>query len=294
MSLDFHPIGLDEQSAYMDRFSACAAKTSDYSFVNLWGWADEYGLAWAWTDDLVWIRQSKPEAHYWAPIGPWERVDWSNCFERFFNGETAFVRVPELLLQIWEKHLGRGIKGEESRDHWDYLYDVQDLITLRGKKFHKKKNLLNQFIKKYAYEYLAFDATMTHMALGMQEDWCTWRDCESSEALAAENRVIYRVLNGWGDLAGIEGGALLVNRQMVAYTIAEKLSEDTFLIHFEKGDQEYKGVYQAMNQMFLENAAQDSKYVNREQDLGNEGLRKAKLSYHPVGFLKKGSVTLPL
>jgi len=79
---------------------------------------------------------------------------------------------------------------------------------------------------------------------------------------------------------------------MAAYTIAEKLSEDTIVIHFEKGNAAYKGVYQAINQMFLEHTGDNLKTVNREQDLGDAGLRKAKLSYNPSDFIKKYRVVL--
>jgi hypothetical protein len=86
------------------------------------------------------------------------------------------------------------------------------------------------------------------------------------------------------------GGAILVDQKMVAYTVAEKTSEDTLIIHFEKGDPEYKGVYQAINQMFFEHSGKNCATVNREQDLDDEGLRKAKLSYNPVGFPTKYDV----
>ena len=80
---------------------------------------------------------------------------------------------------------------------------------------------------------------------------------------------------------------------MVAYTVAEKLTRDSIVIHFEKGDTQYKGIYQAINQMFLAHSASHFKLVNREQDLDDEGLRKAKLSYHPVDFISKYRITLP-
>ena len=121
----------------------------------------------------------------------------------------------------------------------------------------------------------------------MQENWCTWRDCESLDTLAAENRSIQRVLTGWETLTGLSGGTLIVEDQMVAYTVAEQVSEDTILIHFEKANQDFKGAYQAINQQFLLNTGDKYHFVNREQDLGDQGLRKAKLSYHPADFLKK-------
>lgn len=292
MLLNFEPITLDKQHEYSKYFAECSQKASDYTFANLWGWSEEYGLYWAWTDELVWIKQTIPEEFYWAPVGSWQEVVWNRCFDDYFSKQTIFARIPENLLKIWKNNLGHRLITEEAKGHWDYLYSVTELIDLKGKRFHKKKNLLNQFRKKYDFKFVPFEANMVERAMAMQEDWCAWRDCESSEALTAENHVISRVLHNWSKLKGLKGGAIITDQEMAAYTIAESLSEDTLVIHFEKGNSDYKGVYQAINQMFLENSGRKFKIVNREQDLDDEGLRKAKLSYHPVDFLKKYRVIL--
>lgn len=292
MALNFETISLDKQNEYLEAFYRCTRKSSDYSFVNLWGWSEEYGLYWAWRDDVVWIKQTIPNEVLWAPIGSWPDIDWSGCLDKYFEEPITFFRIPEELLQIWEKNIKDRIRREDERAQWDYIYDVKELIELKGNRFHKKKNLVNQFKKKYDYQFIPFDAKMIDMALAMQEDWCTWRDCESSEALSAENRAISKILDKWETFHGLTGGALLVDQEMVAYTIAEQLSQDTIVIHFEKGNPDYKGAYQAINQMFLEHTGKQFDFVNREQDLGDEGLRKAKLSYHPVDFIKKYRVYL--
>ncbi len=292
MSLVFEPITLDKQKEYSEYFSMCSQKTSDYSFVNLWGWAEQYGLTWAWSDKLVWIKQAVPEELYWAPVGLWQGADWRRCFDEHFTTKTLFSRIPEILLQIWKDTVNHLITIEESRGDWDYLYSVRDLIELKGKRFHKKKNLLNQFKKNYDFEYVPFGTEMIHKAMQMQEDWCVWRDCESSEVLAAENRAISRILTKWEPIQVLTGAAIIIEQKMVAYTIAESFTKDTLLIHFEKGNQDYKGVYQAINQMFLEHSGNKFEWVNREQDLDNQGLRKAKLSYNPLDFLKKYRVIL--
>jgi uncharacterized protein len=292
MPLNFEPISLSKQDEYLDMFHRCPKKSSDYSFINLWGWSDDHGLYWAWSDDAVWIKQTIPNEALWAPIGPWKEIDWSRCFDKYFDESITFLRIPEELLRIWEKDTKERIHREDERAQWDYVYDVKELIELKGNRFHKKKNLVNQFKKKYDYQYISFDEKMIDMALAMQEDWCTWRDCESSEALSAENRAISKILDNWQMINGLTGGALLVDNEMVAYTIAEQLSKDMIVIHFEKGNPDYKGAYQAINQMFLEHNGEPFEFVNREQDLGDEGLRKSKLSYHPVDFIKKYRVTL--
>ena len=285
--MEFEPIQLEKQEDYLKILALSPQISSDYSFSNLFGWADEYDLTWAWDADLVWIRQAKPEALMWAPIGPWNSIDWQSATDRVAINGTCFVRVPEVLANLWKQALGNRMTIKEDRDHWDYLYDVKELVDLKGNRFHKKKNLLKQFIKKYDHRFEPFGQKMIEPAMAMQADWCNWRDCESSEVLSSENRSVIKVLTNWKSLQGLTGGALIVEDIIVAYTIAEKLTDDSVVVHYEKGCPDYKGVYQAINQMFLASLPNTFKVVNREQDLGEKGLRKAKMSYNPSGFLKK-------
>jgi len=293
MNLSFEPISLDKQKDYLQLVGDCPQVASDYSFLNLWAWAQDYGLHWAWEENLVWIKQTQPAELFWAPVGPWNLIDWQRLFDGQADGRMDFIRVPQILAETWSAAAGDKAAVMEERGHWDYLYTVEDLIELKGNRYHKKKNLLNQFIKKYDYSYLDFGPELIEQARGMQEDWCTWRDCESSEVLSAENKAIARILSDWRHFSGIQGGAIMIDGVMGAYTIAERLTPASIVIHFEKGDTRYKGIYQAINQMFLAHSAAHFTLVNREQDLNDEGLRKAKLSYHPVDFISKYRVTLP-
>jgi hypothetical protein len=288
MGMQFEKISLDGQDEYLRRLAESPQKASDYSFVNVWGWAENYGLEWAFSGDLVWLRQTRPETVYWAPVGDWTAVDWGRA--ELPDNRCTMIRVPEKLAEHCRDALGA--ETVEARDHWDYIYDVRELIDLSGNRFHKKKNLVNQFVKKNEYKYHSMSMDCVEQALVLQDAWCEWRDCESSETLIAENEAIYRVLANWDRLEGVYGGVVEVGEDQVAYTVAEKLTEDTVVIHFEKARTEYKGAYQAINKLFLENDAGEFKYVNREQDLGDEGLRKAKESYNPIGYLKKFSVEL--
>jgi hypothetical protein len=183
---------------------------------------------------------------------------------------------------------------DAERNQWDYIYDAEALAALKGNRFHKKKNLVNQFKKKHEFVYADIDAELADRAMALQADWCTWRTCEDSAQLAAENLAIMRALQNWNALEGIMGGCISVNDLIVAFTVGEVLQESTLLIHFEKGCPGYKGTYQAINQMFLKQHAKDRiRWVNREADLGDEGLRQAKLSYHPEGFIEKYRIRFP-
>jgi hypothetical protein len=294
MTLEFEPVagpaGLSKQKEFLSRLSMCGQLTSDYSFVNLWGWSEEHDLYWAWENDLVWIRQESPTPCYWAPIGPWRNIDWSDRFQKNFSEGARLIRVPELLADTLKTALPGAIQVKESRGHWDYLYDSRTLVELKGNRLHKKKNLVNQFKKNYTYTTVPLGPDFADQALSLQDDWCLWRDCESIEALAAENRVIKKVFANWNAFENLMGIGILVASHLVAYTVAEPLDDRMMLIHFEKGNTDYKGVYQAINQIFLESVQDRFSIVNREQDLDDEGLRKAKMSYQPADFQKKFEV----
>jgi len=291
MALQFDSLDLNRQEAYTDKLRQSPWEASDYSFINIWGWGPEYGLEWAWSEGLIWLRQTQAQTLYWAPPGPWEEIDWKDRLNRLFPEKTDFIRIPETLLRLWQAAVGDRIQAEEAEEHWDYLYSVPELVNLSGNKFHKKKNLLNQFLRNYDFEYHPLTPDLVQKALDMQDSWCEWRDCEEVPPLAAENRAIQRVFKDWDRFEKISGGAILIDGEVVAFDVSEEVNPETLLIHFEKGLLDYKGIYQAINQMHLA-AGNGYKIVNREQDLGDEGLRKAKLSYHPIDYVRKYNVTL--
>lgn len=291
MKNEYTPISFEDMPQYLDLLKKNDTQASDFSFANIWGWAPHYGLEWRFDGTLCWIRQTQPYLCYWAPVGPWDAVE--NWLEKpeMASGSTI-IRVPDRLCELWSVALEDAIEVEEARGQWDYLYLSSDLCSLSGNRYHKKKNLLNQFMKLYDYEYRPLSESCVETVLNMQTEWCRWHDCEESEALLAENDAVARVLTHWGDIPGLCGGIIRIDNVPVAYTLAEPLNEDTLIIHFEKGANGVKGVYQAINYMFCNDVGKNFKYINREQDLDDEGLRKAKLSYNPDGFAKKCQVKI--
>lgn len=282
---DWEPVRLAGREEYLRRLAACPAAASDVSFVNIWGWQEVYGLQWRFGRSCVWLRQTRPETVYWGPVGPWDREDWAACPALALGGR--FTRVPEPLALLWQERLPRRVELREARGHWDYLYSVPELVGLAGNRFHKKRNLLRQFLRNVDFAYHPMTPDCVEDVLRMQAEWCAWRDCEYGDILDAENQAIRRVLENWDRLPGVFGGVLEVGGRIAAYTVAERLDQKSLVIHFEKGHAKYKGIYQAINQLFLANAAPGFELVNREQDLDDPGLRKAKESYNPVGYIKK-------
>lgn len=292
MTPEYSRISLKYSREYKELLRKWGSRASDYSFGNIWGWGEHYGLEWRYHAGLCWIRQTSPEELYWAPVGDWKNYDWAAapCLD---EGRT-FIRVPDKLAQTWSAALPGRVEIIETRGQWDYLYDVGELASLSGNRFHKKKNLLNQFRKLYEYEYYPMSSDCVESVLDMQAEWSKWREVEDSPTLLAENAAIARVLELWDDIPGLVGGAIHVDGAVVAYTVGEEVCPGTMVVHFEKGMPSYKGVYQAINNHFAKELAETGKitYLNREQDLDDEGLRKAKESYNPVDYVKKHKVII--
>ncbi|MDR1379437.1 MAG: phosphatidylglycerol lysyltransferase domain-containing protein [Synergistaceae bacterium] len=285
--LRFTPLSMARREEYSALFALSSEKASDYSFINIWGWSEERRYEWAFDHDLCWLRLANGvEPIYWAPVGDWNRSDWADVLDNTVAPGTVFERVPQGLADIWTERLQGRVHLEEQRSEWEYLYSCEKMVSLSGNKMHKKKNLLNQFQKLYNYTYSPICFKCIGAIRDMQQEWCEWRGCEESPGLVAENIAIARVLDQWENLPGILGGSLSIEGKTIAYTVAEDLGNGTVVIHFEKGLDSYKGVYQAINQMFLAHTS-GFDTVNREQDMGSPGIRQAKESYNPIGFLKK-------
>lgn len=290
MKLEFTPLRLDHREPFQALLELTPQCASDYSFVNTYAWHDERNYELAFGEGLCWLRLTTPSPCLWAPIGSWFDVDWERILMENFPEGAFFDRVPKELALHLQGQLGERIRLEEERNEWEYIYSRDELVSLTGNRFHKKKNLLKQFLREYPFEYREISSETRDVIISMQKEWCTWKNCDNSPGLRAENVAILRILQNWEHFPGLFGGSLFVEGQMVAYTVAETFGE-TLIIHFEKGLSEYKGIYQAINQIFLERSASGFKWVNREQDMGEPGIRKAKMSYNPVEFLEKYTAT---
>ncbi|MEG1610241.1 MAG: phosphatidylglycerol lysyltransferase domain-containing protein [Bilophila sp.] len=288
----FIPFELEHQRVYAPYWLRTPQRTADYTFTNLWGWGVHYGLEWRIRHDLVWVRQRNlhdPASDaLWAPVGDWEAADWSAMPE--LTPGTVMKRVPEALCTLLQERLPGRVQVEETPGQWEYLYTTQDLSTLAGNKLHKKRNHVNGYMKAYGEDYRPLTAENMEQVLALQSDWCLWRECEKSASLLAESDVVFSVLREWKSLPGLVGGALLVEGEMVAFAVGEPLDDTTLVVHFEKGRPNFRGVYQAINCCFAKYAAAGYTLIDREQDADEEGLRQAKESYYPTGFLKKNTV----
>ncbi len=291
--MDFQPLKLSMQTSYQPYWEACSEKTSDYSFLNLWAWADYYGLCLAEYEKMFWIKDK--DDNFRAPVGDWKNTDFTKL--SFFNEDRKLIRVPYELKNILEEQFKDRIHIEEDIANHEYIYLQSSLASLPGNKMHKKKNHFNSFKKTFGIDYRPFDGQsitedMRKDLKDLQDSWCLWNDCLDDKSLRAEGIAIQELIQALDLFPNVRGGALYVENQLIAFSLGEKLDEKTFVVHFEKAHPDYRGAYQAINKCFAEEAASGFEFINREQDSGNEGLRQAKASYYPSHFLKKYTISI--
>ena len=128
MSKTFTPVSLEGRQQYYELWGRTPQRSLDYTLANLWGWQDYYGLEWCFEDNLCWIRQTRPYAVCWAPVGDWNEFSWKDLLPFGFNPEAHNItRVPEKLLEIWQRELPGLVDADEDRGQWEYLYKQEEL-----------------------------------------------------------------------------------------------------------------------------------------------------------------------
>jgi len=176
----------------------------------------------------------------------------------------------------------------DDRPNYDYIYLTEDLIELKGRAYHSKKNHLNYFKKTYEYEYVKLTSDMAEDAMRFIAEFNSRKEVpeHEMEMLKMEEQAMEDVFRNL-EAVGYSAGAILIDGKIEAIAIGGQLGGNTITEHVEKANIEYRGLYQAINNEFCKHVASRAKYINREEDMGIPNLRKAKLSYKPVKLLEK-------
>jgi len=295
----FKCINLDTIPPYLEIWKKTPQKSSDYSTGVLICWESALGYQFAFdsAEELVWIKGLYPEEHYLAPVGDWSAVtDWEGIIRARFGDVAHFQLVQEPLVDIWKAEMGGAVTATENRDSWEYLHNISELTELSGNKYMRKRNRVNQFRKMNPYEYIPITPSVIPQIAEFQREWCeSYREFSGHESIERESEGIIRnILGNWESMPQLLGGAIEAMGRIVAYTIAEDACDGTLMIHFEKASLSCNAAYQVINKEFLRHEGERFKAVNREEDMGDPGLRDAKMSYHPYDFVKKYSVRLDL
>ncbi|MFX1397193.1 MAG: DUF2156 domain-containing protein [Promethearchaeota archaeon] len=292
-------ITLKDKAIFDLYFKTYPPEISEFTFSNLFIWKNHYEYLYqGWKNHLLiwsnsylkkWKRpiSGRDALFFLPPIGKFpERIILEILSE---NINIEFHRVPEsikgALLQLKESNK-LNIDIIEDRNNWDYVYDKKELLSLTGNRLRQKRRNLQKFLSSYKHEFFLINEKNIESCKQLQIEWCDANECQSNEDLQEEQNAIFDAFDNFQKLL-ITGGALFVDDKCIAYTIGEKLNEKTTVIHIEKAYADYEGSYQAINNFFIKNCCTSTIFVNREQDLGIQGLRYAKMSYKPHHMVKK-------
>ncbi len=281
---DSRPILLEDKPMFDAIFAADPPYLSAYSFTNLYAWAIPYGTTISRLNDHIIVHHEvEGRKILLEPLGSGDvKEAIEECFHRGPAHFCEFERVSERTAKMLAGNSNYQV--EKDRNDSDYVYLTDDLIYLQGRKYDAKRNFINRFKSEYDYEYVHMDADAAGECLQFAHEWCEERSCETVDGLKREQCAVYQMLTHFDDL-DICGGAIRACGKIVAFTLGEALNPETMVIHVEKADSNIAGLYQVINNEFASHEARPYKYINREQDLGLPGLRKAKQSYHPVKMI---------
>ncbi|MCL2808582.1 MAG: phosphatidylglycerol lysyltransferase domain-containing protein [Treponema sp.] len=211
----------------------------------------------------------------------------NETLESLFTSHDYWKNISQSVLSPVKDDLEKNnILIEEDRDNFDYLYFRKDLAELSGKKYHKKKNHVNNFLNSYTdYEQRAMNAALVPAAIEILDRWKS--DSLRRNGNEGDYKSAKEALDLYDTLA-LKGSIFFISGKPAAYCLGESIARGKmFVIHFEKALDEYRGIYQFINQAFASSLPGFFTLINREQDLGNEGLRQAKMTYRPCDFVKK-------
>lgn len=286
--LDFRDITPDDKQ----RVENCTNKLNYYlcehCFTDLFIWRGHYETKICFFNDFLLVKMKtvdEKKTMYLAPIGDGDLSSAIKVIEQDAkdrNEPFIMCSISEDMKQKIESIFPNKYNYETSEDGWDYIYLSEKLQTLSGKKLQSKRNLVNRFMAanegRWSYEDLSKENI--HDAFDFHIKWCEQNGCMKDKSFWGETCAIGSGLNHF-DVLGLKGGILRLDGNVIAFTFGSKLTKDMFVIQIEKADNKIAGAYQMINQQFAKKNCTDVKYINREEDLGLEGLRKAKKSYYP-------------
>ncbi len=286
----FKPLELNDRDILQPFLWAYQPETSELTFTNLFIWRTHYRVSWSAAGDRL-IFISETENGTWAlpPIGPEPRAEICRKVLTWLKDErgVAKPRIDRADKRLAEE-VARlpGVAIEPVAAQFDYVYRTEDLIQLAGRKYHDKRNHINSFRRSYRFAYEPLRATYLADCFKLAESWCRLKRCEEDLNLMGEWDAVREALKHYQAL-DLEGGVILINGRVEAFTLGELLNRETAVIHIEKANPGIRGLYPTINQQFCEHAFSEVPFVNREQDLGEPGLRAAKTSYNPHHLVEK-------
>ena len=290
--IDFKPFSPENRELYNEYLFDEDGRGCEFSFANLYLWGRQsYAEV---LDHIVIFSQFDRRTVYLYPLGKGDKKPVIDAIIADAKTRGIPCRITGLTgdaAETIEKLYPEKFRFHCDRGSYDYVYDISDLAELKGKKYHGKKNHLNRFLENYEDD-VAEPITNNNVSLvrEMAKNWFISKESENPDGdYHMEKAAIERALRDYEKL-GLEGLVLIYNGEPMAFTVGSRLSEDTFDVHFEKARADINGAYTAINCEFaryIRDKYPTVKYLDREEDMGLEGLRKAKQSYYPHHMIEK-------
>ncbi len=289
--IEFKPFTLKDKSLITSYTLNSGRRNCDLSFSNLCSWQFLYKTEYALLNGFLILKfKADGKTVYMMPIGKGDlkkTIDEMIAYSKTQGEEFCMLGISSYMRADLEQILPGVFKFTADRDYADYLYLRSDLATLKGKRYQPKRNHINKFRNTYPnHRYEPITAENIGQCIALEEEWCKANKCHQNKSTCNERKAVNFALNHFDEL-GLTGGVLYVEDNIVAFTYGMPINETVFGVHAEKASAEYDGAYAAINFEFANRIPEQYTHINREEDLGVEGLRKAKLSYHPDILLEK-------
>ena len=283
---DFRPVRLEDRGFFAAHYAKYPQVHSDNTFTNMACWNHYAHYRFAFVRDSVLIASTiGGVTRFRPPIGPRDPGLMGDLLRlaRETSDDVPMVLIDRATAD-WLHSDFAPVVGEADlvpdRDHFEYVYLAQDLAELPNGKYHSARRQLNKFRRNCNYRVEPITPGNSPEVKSFLTEWCEWKQCDGDEVLENEKEAVLYAIDHFGAL-GLSGLMIRVDGKIGAMTIFERLNADTGLVHFEKGLPDCEGIYKAINTEAAAVMARDVTFINRESDLGNPGLREAKMRYHP-------------
>lgn len=294
MEIIWKELGIEDEGTIRHYYDMEPVRNCEFTFANNFLWAPFYEIRYAVVEDMLVFLSDEAEFSVSCPLGKGDLRKTIDVLAEFFHEKGRPFKMhlvsPSQFERLEELYPER-FQVEYDRDAADYVYESERLISLAGKKLHGKRNHINRFKENYPnWVYEKISDENVEECLEMANIWRQQNSCMEKGEKHNEFCVTVNALK-WREKLGLRGGLIRADGKVVAFSLGEPCGEDMFVVHIEKAFADIQGAYPIINQQFVEHEAAGFRYINREEDTGEEGLRKAKLSYDPAFLMEKGLVT---
>lgn len=283
--MNFKKIELDDKEKLEVFFKNAQELTCEIAFINLLIWQPLYSNYYCIEDDTLYLKTcSNNNESYSVPFG-----NVAKGLEKIIKSENNFPNIwaqEGERFQTFKKLYGEYYDFHEIPSEFDYIYNSSDLINLSGKKYHSKRNHISSFSKQFNWHYEDIASDNIEKVRECARIWYRQHNDDTDVGLTSEMHGIDFMLKNM-DTLDVTGGAIIVDSKVVAFTLGSPINNNIYDIHIEKAILGYETAYTVINREFASHNLNDYRYINRENDLGIDGLRKSKLSYKPEIILPK-------